>query len=259
MRIKWYGTASLLVEGGNTRVLIDPYLKPFNKKLPPLPVEEATTAEAVFITHPHLDHFSQIGVFAGGNVKNIFVSQSGIDIAHKMGFYTPLMTPLGADQTVTVGDITVRTYRGRHCKFDGATVLRIALSPRTYFHPVHALALLRGMKDYKIAPDDIFVLELSCGDKRIVVLGSAGMDADTAYPQGADLLVFPYQGRTRIHKYSIPFLHAFRPKAVMLDHFDNAFPPFTHRVGTKRFIPAVNAQFPQTEAFVPVEGEWYEI
>ena len=259
MRIRWYGTASLLVEGGNTRVLIDPYLRPFNKKLPPVPVEEATTADAVFITHPHLDHFSQVGVFTCGNVKNIYVSQSGIDIARKMGLYTPIMTPLGADQTVTVGDITVRTYRGRHCKFDGATVLGIAFGPRTYFHPIHALALLKGMKNYKITPDDVYVLELSCGGKRIVVLGSAGMDGDTVYPHGADLLVFPYQGRTRMHRYAIPFLQTFRPKAVMLDHFDNAFPPFTHKVNTKKFIPAVAEYFPQMGAFVPAEGEWYEI
>lgn len=259
MRIKWYGTASLLVEGGDTRVLIDPYLKLYNKKPPPIPVEEATTAEAIFITHPHVDHFSQVGAFGGGNVKNIYVSQSGIDIARKMGFYSPKMIPLAANEEITVGDITVRTYRSRHCKFDAATVLGIAFNPLTYIHFSHAVALLKGMKDYKIANDDIYALELSCGGKRLMVLGSAGVDADTVYPQGADLLVLPYQGRTRMHEYTIPILNTFRPKTVMLDHFDNAFPPFTHNVSTKKFVPSVNKRFPDMDAFVPKEGEWYQI
>ena len=39
MRIKWYGTASLLIEGGATSVLVDPYLKLHNRKLFRVPVE----------------------------------------------------------------------------------------------------------------------------------------------------------------------------------------------------------------------------
>lgn len=258
MRIKWYGTATLLVESENTRILIDPYLKPYNKKLPPVPVEEATSAEAIFITHPHFDHFSSVPDFVKGNVKKIYVSANGVDIAKKQGFYCECMTPLNADGEIAVGDITVKTYRSRHCKFDAATILGIALNPLTYFHSCHALALLKGMNQYKIT-DDIYALEISCQGKRAVVLGSAGMDAGVEYPQNADLLIFPYQGRARMHKYMLPILRAFSPKAVMLDHFDNAFPPFTHKVSTKRFLPAVSAQFPQMKAFIPAENEWYEI
>lgn len=258
MRIKWYGTASLLIEGGNTRILIDPYLRQFNKKLPPVPVEEATSAEAIFITHPHFDHFSDVAAFIRGNVKTVYVSENGINIARKNGFFSEVMTPLGADEEITVGDITVRTYLSRHCKFDAATVLGIAFNPLTYFHISHAVALLKGMKRYKTTCD-IYALEISFEGKKVMVLGSAGMDGDTSYPQGADLLVFPYQGRTRMHKYSIPFLQTFSPKAVMIDHFDNAFPPFTHNVNTKKFVPTVNGEFPAIKAFVPSENEWYEI
>lgn len=114
------------------------------------------------------------------------------------------------------------------------------------------------MKNFKIT-DDIYALELSCGGKRVMILGSASLDADTVYPQNADLLIFPYQGRMRMHAYTMPFLQTLRPKAVMLDHFDNAFPPFTHTVNTKKFVPTVNKEFPQVNAFVPRENEWYEI
>lgn len=258
MRIKWYGTATLLVEGGGTRILIDPYLKLYNKKLPPVPLDEATTADAIFITHPHLDHFIHVGAFTDGKVKKIYVSGNGIDRAKKHGIYLESMTPLGADEEITVGDITVRTYQSCHCKYDAATVLGIVFSPLTYFRLGNTLSLLRDLKNYKIN-NDVYALEISCGGKRVMVLGSAGMEEGVDYPAGADLLVFPYQGRARMHKYMLPFLQTFRPKAVMLDHFDNAFPPFTHKVSTKKFLPAVKEHFPEIEAFVPVENEWYEI
>lgn len=258
MKIKWLGTATLLIEGGGSRILIDPYLRRLNKKLPPVPVDEATAADAIFITHPHFDHFSDITSFIKGNVKAVYVSENGISTARKMGIYHRLMQPLFAGEKISIGDITVRTYQGRHCKFDKTTVMGIVFNPLTYFRARRAATILKGMKNYKIT-DDIYALEVCCGQKKIMVLGSAGMDTGAVYPAGADLLVFPYQGRARMHKYALPFLKTFEPKAVMLDHFDNAFPPFTHRVGTKRFIPAANKNFPQIKAFVPAEGEWYEI
>lgn len=258
MKIKWYGTATLLIDSGSTRILIDPYLKPYNKKLPPVPLKEAASADAIFITHPHLDHFIHVGAFTGGNVKNIYVSKNGIERAQKHGIFHELMTPLGADEEITVGDITVRTFESRHCKFDAAAVLGIVFNPLTYIHPRRVASILKDLKQYKIT-DDIYALEVSCGGKSIMVLGSAGMEKGVSYPTGADLFVFPYQGRARMHKYILPFLQTFRPKAVMLDHFDNAFPPFTHNVSTKKFLPAVKENFPEIKAFVPVEDEWYEI
>lgn len=113
-------------------------------------------------------------------------------------------------------------------------------------------------KKYKI-DQDIYAFEISAEGKRVMVLGSAGMEKSVAYPKQADLFVFPYQGRARMDRYMIPFLDAFQPKAVMIDHFDDAFPPLTHRVNPKRFLPTVKKYLPNAKAFVPREGEWYEI
>lgn len=255
MRIKWYGTASLLIESGNSRILIDPYLKEYNKKLPPVPVDG--NFDAIFITHPHFDHFCDIGAFLKSGRK-IYVSENGIMHARENGIPTEDMLPISANREITVGDISVRTYQSRHCKFDFATVLSVALNPVTYFHARKAVKLLKLNKNYRIG-DDIYALEISSEGKNVIVLGSAGMADGVDYPQNADLMVFPYQGRSRMHRYLIPFLKVFRPKAVMIDHFDNAFPPLTHTVNTKKFIPTVKKILPSAKAFVPAEGEWYEV
>ncbi len=260
MRVKWYGTASLLIEAGGTRILVDPYLKKYNRKLPPLPIEEGAGADAAFITHPHLDHFADVGAFLARGLPKVFVCERGIAIARENGIPDGRMIPLAANEKVTVGEITVHTFQSRHCQFDAATVLSVALDPSTYlFHFRDGVELLKGTKKFRISEQDIFALEFSAEGKKIMVLGSAGVEEDTEYPDGADLLVFPFQGRARMHRYMIPFLKEFSPKAVMIDHFDDAFPPLTHRVNTKKFEATVNKYLPGAKAIVPMEGEWYEV
>lgn len=259
MKIKWLGTASLMVEGGGTKILIDPYLRKLNKKLSPFPMEEAIGADCAIITHPHLDHFGDIGEFLDKGLKKVFVSETGIEIAEKLDVNTDRLEKLGYGDSFTVGDIAVRTFRSKHCLFDSATVLGIVFSPRSYFRLKAVRTLLRGIKDYKIDNSDICALEFRHEGKRIFVLGSAGLDENAVYPEGADLLVFPYQGRARMHRYMQPFLERLKPKAVMADHFDDAFPPFTHKINMKKFLPAVKEKLPSARAFVPEEGKWYEV
>lgn len=258
MKIAWYGTATLMLACGDTRILIDPYVRQYDKQQAPVPVDALSAADAVLITHPHLDHFADIGTFLEAGAKAVYVSENGIRHAAAQGIPVGEMRPLGAGDCFRVGEMTVRAYQSRHCKFDLWTVLSVALSPRTYLHAGDAIALLRETKHWKIT-DDIFALEISGGGKRVMVLGSAGMDEGTEYPKDADLLVFPYQGRAGMHRYMKRFLQRFRPRAVMLDHFDDAFPPLTHTIGTGKFVPAAKKSDPAIRAWVPEMGVWYEV
>ncbi|PWM54139.1 MAG: hypothetical protein DBX60_01360 [Bacillota bacterium] len=258
MKIAWYGTATLMLACGNTRILIDPYLRQYQRGGAPLPLRELSAADAVLITHPHLDHFADIGAFLEAGAKEVYVSENGIAHAAAQGIRTEAMHPLAAGDTFRVGEMTVRAFQSRHCRFDLWTVLSVALSPRTYLHAKDAVSLLKQTGKWKIK-DDIFAFEISGGGKRVVVLGSAGMDEGTEYPKDADLLVFPYQGRAGMHRYMKRFLQCFRPKAVMLDHFDDAFPPLTHTIGTRKFVPSARAFDRAMRAWVPEMGVWYEV
>lgn len=258
MKLKWYGTATLFIESAGTRILIDPYFRR-NTKIPLLPLEEAATADAVFITHPHLDHFMDAEAFLEAGIPACYVSRGGIKRCAERGEPTGKLLPYKAGDSIAVGNLTVTAYEGRHCVFDAGTLARIVLSPRTYLMLPRAVKLLRCMRIYKIEDDDIFVLEISDGKKSVTVLGSAGMADGADYPTGSDMLVFPYQGRTKMHKYMQPFLQRFSPKAVLADHFDNAFPPFSHSVNMKKFAPAVKNVLPSARAIVPKENEWIEV
>ena len=258
MKIAWYGTATLMLACGDTRILIDPYVRQYDKTQAPVPVDALSAADAVLITHPHLDHFADIGTFLEAGAKEVYVSGNGIRHAAAQGIPVGEMRPLAAGDVFRVGEMTVRAYQSRHCRFDLWTVLSVALSPRTYLHAKDAVSLLKQTGKWKIK-DDIFALEISGGGKRVMVLGSAGMDEGTEYPKDADLLVFPYQGRAGMHRYMKRFLQRFRPRAVMLDHFDDAFPPLTHTIGTRKFVPAARAFDRAIRAWVPEMDVWYEV
>ena len=257
MRFKWYGTATLLLESGNTRLLIDPYLKEYSP-VAPVPLAEARTAEAIFITHPHLDHFQDVDAFSEG-VRPVYVSATGISHAKKNGLNAACMHRIKAGDEVRIGPFTVRVFPARHCVFDAATILGVVFSLRTWLHAGDCIALLKAAKRFRIDKSNVLAFEISDGGKSVMVFGSAGMDRRVSYPQGADLLFFPYQGRARMDREMLPFLDALKPKAVTIDHFDDAFPPITHRINAKRFVPAVKKRLPEASAFVPEENVWYDV
>ena len=255
MEIMWCGTATLLVRGGGTTLLFDPYLRRTGRGAP-FPMAEAARVDAVFVTHPHLDHFADIGAFLP---RPVYVSPRGIRLAERSGTDTSSMRPVHAGETVRVGGLSVTAYRGRHCAFDAQTVARVLFSPRTWLHLRQALRLLRQAKAYAIPPDDVLIYLVTDGIHTVTVLGSAGMAAGEEYPRGSDLFVFPYQGRARMHREILPFLDVFAPKAVMIDHFDDAFPPVSTFVDHKKFPAAVKKRLPSAAALVPAYTVWYDL
>ena len=257
MRLKWYGTATILLESGETRLLFDPYQKSFAAGAG-VPLDEARTANAILITHPHLDHFSDIDLFSQGRCP-VYVSAKGIALARENGLQTECMHAIGEGDVLTVGPFRIRAYPARHCRFDAATVLRVLLAPRTWLHFSKAVALLRGAGRYRIRRDEVLAFEVTDGERTLLLFGSAAMDEGAAYPVGADLLVFPYQGRARMDRVLRPFLQKLRPQAILIDHFDDAFPPITCRVNTARLSSTVRECLPQAQAIIPDENVWYPV
>ena len=256
MKIMWCGTASLLLESGGTRLLFDPYLRTLDKKGAPFPMQAADVADAVLITHPHIDHFGDIAAFAG---KPVYVSARGIEIAAKNHIDTSHMHRIDVGETLCLGDLSVTVHRGRHCTFDLPTVLGCLLSPRLWVHFVSAMRLVHSARKFSIPKEDVFIFSVTDGKKTAVILGSAGRAERRNYPAGVSLLVFPYQGMARMHKKILPFLDLFRPQKVMIDHFDDAFPPVSRAVDPSKFPEAVKACFPEAETIVPQMNVWYEV
>ena len=106
---------------------------------------------------------------------------------------------------------------------------------------------------------EIVIYEIRCDGKTVTVMGSFGVDGNTAYETEPDLLVLPYNGSMKIPKLADAPLRQIRPKKVFLDHFDDAFPPLTRRMDAEGYSGRLSRDFPQLAAVVPVEREAYEV
>lgn len=88
------------------------------------------------------------------------------------------------------------------------------------------------------------VYQIDGGGRRILLLGSMGLDPDFDYPQNADLLILPYQGRSQLLEPAVEILRRLAPKAVLLDHFDNTFPPLSREIDTGALVRVLSGRLP---------------
>lgn len=258
VRIKWLGTASLIIDTGDARILLDPYEKKLSPNLPRVDMKEAAGADLCLITHPHLDHFADLQDFFDAGLKQAFVSPRGIQTARKKNVDIDInkLTAIVPGNQIRAGKTNIRVLPSRHCQFDLETIVKILTARRTWEMLGQLDFLRRQNQVFYSGPQDIYAYEIQHQDKNILIFGSLGWDEDFEYPQNPDLLVLAYQGRCDLEKGMEKLLEKIRPKALMITHFDDAFPPLSHTVNLDKFYPAARKYLTRDKIFVPKENEW---
>ena len=241
-------------------MLFDPYLRRKSRALPPFPLDDIRDVAAIFITHPHLDHFADMDAVMEKCPAPVYVCRRGIEIAMEQGFDASRMHPMAPGDRVRVGGMTVLAYQSRHCEYD-VPILRETLSRALRPGRLRdGLALDAQNHHFKIDMcRDVLAYEVAAEDRRVFLLGSAGCCESMEYPTGADLLIYPYQGRSDMREYSLKFLDIFRPRRVMLDHFDDAFPPISCDMDCEPFIQKAKKLHPEMEIWKPEMMMAYEV
>lgn len=239
MKLQWYGTAALRISDGNTAIAFDPFLGiPKGSRRPQsvsadIPSELRQVSD-VFVTHGHFDHMIQIPALYAEGSAVIHATRTPCATLEKHGMPEERLDVISSGGHYTVGNIAITVMQGRHCVFDKALVVRTALR---YFRPGclrHGLRLLRCNKNYPENGETLFY-ELECRGHRCQIMGSMGLDPEVTYPTGADLLILPYQGKSRPEAYAASLVERLQPKAVLLDHYDDSFPPMTAPIPTTAF------------------------
>ncbi len=239
MRLTWMGTAALLLESGGTILAFDPF--PGLPERGPLgfagAVPDAETfrkATHVLATHGHFDHIMAIPALYRDAECPVYLTGTPRRTLAGLGFPPERLLSIGPGKDLEAGAFRVRAWQGRHCRFDVPLVLKTVCSRRALSRPGRLLRMERLNRAYPENGETLFY-EVTDGRGRLQIMGSMGLDEKTCYPTGADWLVMPFQGRSDMPEYALPLAERLAPKEILLDHWDDAFPPMSGRIDTGPF------------------------
>ena len=260
IKLKWYGTASILLEYDKTRLLFDPFLS-LNAKCFKPPVNELSAVENILVTHGHLDHIVDIPAILkrGDGTATVYCTAKPREVLVSKGVEETRVRLIKPGDCLNFGPFEVRVLKGKHIVFNLGLVLKTFFNPRVFTNRNNLKYMLTENK-ICVEAGEMVVYNISVANKRILILGSLNLDDDTEYPEGADLLILPFQGRSDINKYAMPFIDRLQPKKVLLDHFDDTFPPISSNVKTGPFISLMQRNHPCIPVICPRPGvEWIDI
>ncbi|MCD8293821.1 MAG: MBL fold metallo-hydrolase [Clostridia bacterium] len=258
MKITWYGTASVLLQSGETGIMIDPYLKDLPKGAEPQEMHDARLAayssqSNILVTHGHLDHIEHIPYIYSERECTVYCSKTPYHTLSRHKFPEEKMTLISPGDEFQIGPFSILVFQGKHVHFDGRLIRSILFSGRTWRHFFRAVGIgLRALRYPE--KDETLFYEIRAEGKRIQVMGSADLRDDVQYPEGADVLIMAHQGRSDIDSHNAALAERLAPKRILLDHCDDAFPPISSYVPTDDFCASM--QMPTQRL---IEGETLEI
>lgn len=253
MKITWFGTASLLIENEKDRILIDPFLPLRGAENHPS-LLDYRKEESILITHGHIDHLASIPSILRGLDATVYCSECPAATLEKKRVNSDKIVIIRPGDTLLFGSIKVTVLKGKHIRFDSALIRDTFFNSRILRYFPNLLSLLLRNHAYPEKEETLAFL-IESDDKRVLVLGSLNLDENTNYPKNVDMLILPYQGATDLVSPALAIIEKFNPKAVFLDHFDDAFPPISRHVDTKPLKKALSAHYPALRVVKPSAGK----
>jgi L-ascorbate metabolism protein UlaG (beta-lactamase superfamily) len=260
MKLKWYGTATILLEEGGTQLLFDPFLSLNSATFRPS-LDDLAEAKNILVTHGHLDHILGIPIITkyGGNKVTIYCTAMPYKVLTLKGVANERIQKIVPDNVLNIGAFEVRVLKGKHITFNKGLILKTIFNPRALAYRDNLLFLSKENK-ICIEAGETVAYEIRSPQERVLLLGSLNLAEYTEYPEGVDLLILPFQGRSDINSYAMSFIDRLRPKKVLLDHFDDTFPPISSAVDTRLFIELMAGKHPNIPVICTQAGnEWIHI
>ena len=144
-----------------------------------------------------------------------------------------------AGDVFSVGDFRITAYKGKHIKLGAWDIVKALFSKRVFRSRKGILKKLAKIISCPERNESLCYLVEVCG-KRILILGSLALADGIPYPTDVDIAFFPYQGFGDLCSIACRIYNRIKPKAVLLTHFDDTFPPFSSDIDTSDFEKKIN-------------------
>lgn len=248
MNITWYGTATIGIDDGKTKLIFDPFVR-MNKHIETTPIEGFAGFDAVLITHGHFDHLYSIPDLARTDLSvPIYCTKTPKNSLINKGVPEDRIKIVCPDDVIKIGDFTIRVRRFRHVVFDPVYILSVV--------PKCSLMLPRLLWQFytnHFMPEggEIVAYEIEAHGKRIFLTGSFREYPAEHYAEDVDLFILAHGGTVFMSEKVKGFVDKYHPKRILVDHFDDAFPPLTRTVSVKRLKNTIKKQHPEIEFITP--------
>ena len=252
MDIKWLGTATVIVRDGDDSLLFDPFIS-MNEQIRGFFPEDAEGIGDILITHGHFDHLVDVPMLINKYNQKVHCSAVAAETLKKSGVSTENIHTVGHGDSFNIGSFKVNVMKGRHIKFDLKLIRKTLINPRIIKYRKNLRKIAKANR--KFPEGEVLVFDIECKGKRVMALGSLNLAKSVKYPQNADLLMIPFQGRSDINKYVVRFIKRLKPKQVYMHHFDDTFPPVSSAVNIKPFLKRMKKRFPHIKVIVPEYGK----
>jgi L-ascorbate metabolism protein UlaG (beta-lactamase superfamily) len=225
MILRWFGTASVALETERGKLLWDPFV-PLKRAENRTEIEEYDGYTDIFVTHGHFDHIAHLPAVIRRNPKaRIWCTDAPYATLRKKGVPAANLVRIGFGETLDVQGFAVRTYHGRHAVLPRAGFSRVAYALKS---PARGNLFWIAKEAMQCHEEDETVLyEVSADGVRVCLMGSLNIREGAELPKDPDVLVLPYNGWEDNFPPAAAAIEAMRPKRVLLDHYDDSFPPLT--------------------------------
>ena len=257
MKITWYGTASVLLEAEGEKLLFDPFVQLAGGSNPNT-LEDFPSDADICITHGHVDHLFFVPELLEKRDITVYGTKAVMDTLE--GWVEDGSSLVQAEPGISwyIGNMRITMLKGKHTEFSLHTVLRKLFQPGLLRYFRNALFLAWAHPKFP-EKGETAAYQIEAEGKSILLLGSMALDKDTVYPAGADLLILPFQGREDMTAAALEIVNKLKPRRILLDHFDNAFPPVSEEVDTRLFKKAMDQIYPEIKVVKPKFGKPEEI
>jgi L-ascorbate metabolism protein UlaG (beta-lactamase superfamily) len=266
--LRWLGNANYEFTYGGKIYLFDTYYDRVARSRPiGFAVADVKKADAIFLSHAHFDHMSDIVPVARQTGAKVVGAPITIETAVKMGVPREQTITVKGGETLHFGDVTVEAALARHSTIqDGlveayAQVYKVDARANTPEEDAHNKEVrARGT----FAPEVIdkgtiaFALVLKSGFKMVLV-GSAGPvtdgDRDLAKKLGrTDVAIVAYQPHA-VAEHQVadtwPLIDLFNPKLYLPAHHDHSFGTWLD-LGVEPLFQKLRDERPGTKFLAPL-------